>query len=207
MKLQLALDMLSLEEAVSVADATRAYVDIIEVGTPLLKYQGVRAISVLKERFGDKLLFADTKSMDVGEYEADFCYQAGADMMSVLGVADEETIRGAIRSAQKHGGSVHVDLINVANKVGRAQDVERLGAHIIGVHSGIDQQRTGKSPLDDLRQVRAAVTVSTSVAGGISLANIQEIIKMGPDVVVVGGAITSSREPAEVAAHLKSFLK
>ena len=32
-KLQLALDMLSLEEAVSIADATRAYVDIIEVGT------------------------------------------------------------------------------------------------------------------------------------------------------------------------------
>ena len=205
-KLQLALDMLSLEEAVSIADATRAYVDIIEVGTPLLKYQGVRAISTLKERFGDKPLFADAKSIDVGEYEADFCYQAGADVVSVLGVADDETIRGAVRSARRHGCTVLVDLINVANKIGRARDVERLGAHIVCVHSGIDQQCAGKSLLDDLRQVRAAVTASTSVAGGITLATIREIVNIGTDVVVVGGAITSSRKPAEVAARLKSLL-
>jgi 3-keto-L-gulonate-6-phosphate decarboxylase len=96
-------------------------------------------------------------------------------------------------------------LINITDKVGRARDVERLGAHIVGVHSGIDQQRVGKSPLDDLRQVRAAVTMSTSVAGGITLTTIQEIVKMGPDVIVVGGAITSSREPAEVAACLTSL--
>ena len=111
-----------------------------------------------------------------------------------------------MRSARRNGGAVLVDLINVAEPVRRAREVEHLGADVIGVHTGIDQQRVGRSPLDDLRRVRNAVKASISVAGGISRATIQEVVEMAPEIVIVGGAITSSSEPAEVAARLKFFL-
>ena len=41
------------------------------------------------------------------------------------------------------------------------------------------------------------------VAGGINLASIDKIVAEEPDVVVVGGAITSTGDPQGVAAALE----
>jgi 3-keto-L-gulonate-6-phosphate decarboxylase len=50
----------------------------------------------------DMLSIVDLKTMDVGEYESDFCFEAGADIVTVLGIADIDTIKGSIKSAKKH---------------------------------------------------------------------------------------------------------
>ena len=206
MRLQLALDMLSSEIALAISQAVEPYVDIIEIGTPLLKHEGIGVLRLLRKNFPDKTLLVDLKTMDVGQYEADFAFDAGADIVTVLGVADDATIAGAVASAEAHGKSVVVDIINVTNKPERARQIQDLGAHYIGIHSGIDQQMRGHSPLIDLRAVMNSVNIGVLVAGGIRLETLGEVLAMKPNIVVVGGAITSAANPAFIARTMKEHI-
>src|SRR5205085_7520309 len=66
-RLQLALDFVDLHRAVKVAEeAVRGGVDWIEVGTPLLKAEGLRAVRTLRSRFPDVPIVCDAKPMDAG---------------------------------------------------------------------------------------------------------------------------------------------
>lgn len=206
MQLQLALDMLTTEEAINIAVATEAAVDIIEIGTPLLKHEGVGVLRAMRERFPDKQILVDLKTMDVGKYEADFSFENGADIVTVLGVADDATIQGAISSARSHGKKVLVDLINVTDKVDRARQSLEWGADYIGIHSGIDQQSRGETPLNDLRMLSESLSVPIAVAGGIGMDIIDQIVDSRPQVVVVGGAITQAADPGSEAMALKKRL-
>jgi len=206
MNLQLALDVLSSEKAISLARATQDYVDIIEIGTPLVKHEGIHIIKELRKAFPDKTIFVDLKTMDVGEYEADFCFENGADIVSVLAVAHIETIKGSIKSARKHNTHVLVDMINHPNKVQRATEVVEAGADFIGVHSGIDQQKMGISPLDDLKEISKTTNIPIFVAGGINLSNIGDIKDENPNTIIVGGAITALDNPALAAKKIKKHI-
>jgi len=203
LKLQLALDMLSTEEALKLVKETAEHIDIIEIGTPLIKHEGVKLIRVMREKFPDKTILVDLKTMDVGEYESNFCFEAGADIVTVLGVADIDTIRGSIRSAKRYGGKVMVDLINVDDKMGRAKEILMEGDIYLGIHTGIDQQNRGESPLAHLKEL-SVLNSPLFVAGGINLDNIDSIIAEKPYTVIVGGAITGSENPNLVAKTIKS---
>lgn len=206
MKLQLALDVLDSGKAEDLAKATKDYIDIIEIGTPLVKHEGIPVLRQLRKAFPDKTIFVDLKTMDVGEYEADFCFENGADIVSVLGVAHIETIKGSIKAARKHNGKVLVDMINHPNIKERVIEVEQAGADYVGIHSGIDQQKKGISPLNDLREISRITKMPIFVAGGINVANITDIMKENPETVIVGGAITSSENPGLAAKKIKEFL-
>ncbi len=206
-KLQLALDMLDLTQAMRLLDRVHDYLDIIEIGTPLLKYQGVDAIQKIRNAYPDKLVLADAKTMDTGEYEADFCFKAGADLMTVLGAADDATIAGAVRSAERHRRGVVVDLINVSHKSLRARQAAELGAAAVAVHSGIDQQRLGLTPLADLAEIAASKPgVDLAVAGGIGPSLVDLVLELCPQVVIVGGAITNAANPVPIAAFIRQKL-
>ncbi len=207
MKLQLALDVLTSEAAIDLATQTRDYIDIIEIGTPLIKHEGIALVKKMRELFPEKEILVDLKTMDVGEYEADFCFEAGADIVTVLGVADIDTIHGSIKSANAHNKKVMVDLINAHNKSELANEVKALGAHYVGIHSGIDQQNKGQSPLDDLRALTQTADISLVVAGGINLDTIDDIAKESPSIIVIGGAITGAENPSEAARQLKEKIK
>lgn len=206
MKLQLALDMLSTQQALEVAEAAGDSVDIIEIGTPLIKHEGINVLKEIRSKFPNHEILVDLKSMDVGQYEADFCFENGADIVSVLGVADDATIQGTITSAKAHGKKVLVDLINVEDKVERAKSSLAWGADYVGIHSGIDQQNRGETPLNDLKNLSEKASVPTAVAGGISLNTVDSIVDCQPEIVVVGGAITGAANAAEVAEEFKAKL-
>ncbi len=70
-----------------------------------------------------------------------------------FGVADIDTIRGSIRSAKRYEGKVMVDLINVDDKMGRPKEILMEGDIYLGIHTGIDQQNRGESPLAHLKRV------------------------------------------------------
>jgi 3-hexulose-6-phosphate synthase len=206
-KFQLALDMLDLTRGMQLLELVHDYVDVIEIGTPLLKYQGVRAVQEVRRAYPDKLVLADAKTMDTGEYEADFCFGAGADLMTVLGVADDATIGGAVRSAERYCRKVVVDLINVPQKALRARQAAELGAGAVAVHSGIDQQRRGCTPLADLAEISASILgIDVAVAGGIGPGSIDRVLELNPQVVIIGGAITQATDPAVVAATIRERL-
>lgn len=105
-KLQLALDDVTLEAALALAESARPYVDILEVGTPLVIREGMHAVRALAEAFPEKEILADLKVMDAGEYEAGIAFEAGADYCTVLGCTDLITISGCLKAAQAYGRNV-----------------------------------------------------------------------------------------------------
>lgn len=59
--LQIALDCLKIGEALRISSEVEEYVDILEVGTPLLKSEGLRTVEILKKVFIEKTIFAEQK--------------------------------------------------------------------------------------------------------------------------------------------------
>ena len=109
MKLQVAIDLLTTEAALELAGKVAEHVDIIELGTPLIKAEGLSVITAVKNAHPEKIVFADLKTMDAGELEADIAFKAGADLVTVLGSADDSTIAGAVKAAKAHNKGVVVD--------------------------------------------------------------------------------------------------
>lgn len=129
-KLQVAIDLLKIEDAIALATKVAPYIDIIELGTPLIKSEGLSGIRKMKEAFPDKLVLADFKTADAGELEADMAFGAGADYITILGTTGDSTIAGAVKSAMAHGKGVVVDTIGVKDRVKRAQEAIAPGSRI-----------------------------------------------------------------------------
>ena len=150
--IQLALDSLDFDQAISLAEQAAPYVDIFEIGTPCIKHNGINLVKEF-EQFPKKLLLVDLKTMDAGEYEAAPFYAAGADICTVLGVSGLATISGVIKAANAYNAEAQIDLINVSNKLECAREAANLGAHIIGVHTGLHAQAAGQTPFADLQDI------------------------------------------------------
>lgn len=140
MRLQVAIDLLTTEAALRLAGQVAPYVDVIELGTPLIKSEGMSVITAVKNAHPDKTVFADLKTADAGELEARLAFDAGADLVTVLGTADDSTINGAVVAARAASKGVVVDLINVTNKATRAKEAHALGAVFVEFHAGLDEQ-------------------------------------------------------------------
>jgi 3-hexulose-6-phosphate synthase len=200
----MALDSLDFEATLALAEQVAPHVDIFEVGTPCIKYNGLKIVEALKRRFPDHKFLVDLKTMDAGQYEAAPFYAAGADICTVLGVSGAATIAGVVKAAEAHNGEVQVDLINVPDKVACAKESAEIGAHIIGVHTGLDAQAAGQTPFDDLNQIsQLGLDVKISVAGGIKPATARQVIDSGANIVVVGAAIYGAPIPAEAAREIR----
>ena len=206
MKLQVAMDVLTTDDALALADKVAEHVDIIELGTPLIKAEGLRAVTAIKAAHPDKIVFADLKTMDAGELEADIAFAAGADLVTVLGTAGNSTIVGAVAAATKHGKGVVVDLIGVADKVTRAREVTALGAVFVEMHAGLDEQAEPGFSLTTLLNQGETAKVPFSLAGGVSLATIASVQRAGAAVAVAGGAIYGADDPAAAAAALRGAI-
>ncbi|WP_461865785.1 bifunctional 3-hexulose-6-phosphate synthase/6-phospho-3-hexuloisomerase [Thermococcus sp.] len=203
MILQVALDLTDVEQAISIAEkAARGGAHWLEVGTPLIKKEGMRAVELLKRHFPDRKIVADLKTMDTGALEVEMAARHGADVVSILGVADDKTIKDAVDVARKYDIRIMVDLIGVKDKVERAKELEKMGVHYILVHTGIDEQVQGKTPLEDLGKVVKAVKVPVAVAGGLNLETIPKVIELGATIIIVGGAITKAKNPEETTRRI-----
>ncbi|OCN05866.1 3-hexulose-6-phosphate synthase [Erysipelotrichaceae bacterium MTC7] len=204
MKLQVALDTLTLKECITLIDQIQDYVDILEVGTPFLLEAGNEPVKVLKERYPNLEVLADTKIMDAGDLEASGAFAAGADYVTVLGVTHDETITGAVAAAKRFGGKVMMDMICVEDMAKRTKEVEALGVDYICCHTAFDVQATGQNPLAELKVINNSRSTSQSaVAGGVKLTTIDEIIAQQPGIIVVGGAITTASDPVAIAKAMK----
>ncbi|MDY0913738.1 3-hexulose-6-phosphate synthase [Rathayibacter festucae] len=206
MKLQFAMDTLSTDAALELAAAAAPHVDILELGTPLIKSAGLSAITAIKEAHPDKTVFADLKTMDAGELEADMAFKAGADLVTVLGVAGDSTIAGAIAAGKKHGKGVVVDLIGVPDKAARAREVVALGAEFVEMHAGLDEQAEEGFTFETLLRDGEASGVPFSVAGGVSTATIESVQRAGAVVAVAGGAIYGAPDVGAAAAALRAAI-
>ena len=191
--LQVALDFVNLKQALRCArESVEGGATWVEIGTPLVKSEGMAAVAAVRREFPDRTVIADLKIMDAGRTEVEMAARSGADVVTVLAAASDQTIEECVEAGQNYGARIQVDLIGVANPAERARQVEELGAGIIGVHTAIDEQMAGADPLETLRAVRAAVSCQVAVAGGVNSETAAEVVNAGADIVIVGGAITKA---------------
>lgn len=207
--IQAALDTLDFEQTLKLARDISPYVDIIELGTPCIKYNGIRLVKEVRATAPNCKIMADLKTMDAGLYEAKPFYEAGADIVTVLGAADMGTIAGVIEASKcRENAWAQVDLLNVSNKVEMAKQLFNLGAHVIGIHTGLDQQAAGQTPFEDLRNVsylrHPRFPFKISVAGGINKDTATLAIGAGADIIVVGAAIYGAKDPVQAAKEIKN---
>ena len=206
--IQMALDSLDYDQTVKLAGLVAPYVDILEIGTPCIKYNGIRLVKELKAKFPGKKILVDLKTMDAGLYEAKPFFQAGGDICTVLGVSGLATIKGVIEAANAYGKEAQIDLINVPNKAQLAAEAAAAGAHIMGVHTGLDAQAAGHTPFEDLKAIANLnlSNVKISVAGGINASTVQQVAKAGASIVVVGAAIYGAASPSAAAKEIRGLV-
>ncbi len=199
-KLQIALDLIDVQKAHSIIEEIVDFIDIIEIGTPMIKAFGTKIIKDFK-KYG-KPINADLKTMDVGGFEASIAIDDGADLLSVLACSSNKTIEDFIDTCKRSNVKSIVDLICVKDKLSRIKELNIYNPDFFLVHTGIDEQNTGLNPIDELNKIEG---VNLMVAGGITAESIGKI-NTDVKVIIVGGAITKSDSPSEAAKSIKDAI-
>jgi 3-hexulose-6-phosphate synthase len=207
MLLQLALDR---PEHFAVLTAVGDLVDIVEVGTPVLKRFGVSAIATARELTDQVPVLADTKTVDGGGLEAHLVFGAGAMMMTVLSVASPATHAVVGATAAEYGGCVVVDTITES---GKPQLLPEDAAYpesygYVAVHAPFDMREAGTPITSHIAAVRDihARGLRVSLAGGIGPDTLDAVLAVEPEILVVGSAITEAPNPREVAQWIRERL-
>jgi 3-hexulose-6-phosphate synthase/6-phospho-3-hexuloisomerase len=206
--LQVALDFIDLPRALKLAgEALEGGADWIEAGTPLIKSSGLDAVRELRKKFPGVTLVADMKTMDVGRIEVESAAKAGADVVVVLGLASDSTIRECVEAGRHYGAKIMVDLLEVESLLKRAKEVERMGADYIGVHTSVDEQMEGKVSFAGVRTIVDKIGIPIAVAGGVNSENAHEAVKAGANIIIVGGAIIKSIDAKKATAEIKRAIE
>lgn len=207
-QLQIAVDLLSREQTVALADQIHDVIDIFEVGTPVIVRDGMQPVRQIKERHPGLTVLADVKIIDGGYLEcADAC-KAGADIVTVLAIADDATVRGVVEAARQYGRKVMADLIRVEDIAKRSLDLLALGVDYLCVHTAVDVQSQGRTPLDDLTTLVSAVAPQhAAAAGGINGETLEQYLAKQPAIVVMGGALCSATDVRAAVMDMQERIK
>ncbi len=197
--LQIALDLPNMEQALKIAESVEEYADIFEVGSALLKKEGARSIELFKRQFPQKRIFADTKTIDLGRVEAQILFEAGADMMSVCGVASDETIEFAVKEARACGKQIVIDMINIEDSYRQVKRFTYLDPDYLAVHTGVDERVRKDDLFEQVEIISRLSPIPLAVSGGIQLDDISYLLLFHPAILMVGSAITQAFSPPEAA--------
>ena len=201
-KLQIALDS-DLSTALEILARVRPFIDVAEIGTPLVFREGMRAVRKVREVYPQLKLVADLKIMDAGAAEAEIAFDAGADCVTAMALASDATISGALRCAQCCGKQVMIDMMQVAHLLERARQLRRMGCEMLCLHTAHDLQSAQDSPWRQLANLREALPdAGLAIAGGVKLETLDAILPLGPQVIIVGSAITGAADPARAAQRI-----
>jgi len=204
MKIQLALDRMTIEEAIEMTRGVQEYVDWIEVGTSLIKEFGTSSIRALREAFPNKVIVADIKTIDNAKYEFQLCFEAGADVATVMGVAPLVTIETCLQVAAQYGKKVMVDLLNTNEN--HIRELQQYSEAIFCAHVSKDQQELAGEQTSMHRGIPKSTSTEWAIAGGVSLDSLHTLAELSPTVVIIGSAITKVANPAEAAKKIKEYI-
>ena len=213
---QISLDLIDIDEAVQTAAmALEAGVDWLEAGTPLILAEGMRGVSVLRERWPEVPIVADLKTMDGGWLEAQVMAKAGATHVVVMARAHEETIKTVVKAGSDFGVKVMGDNLGAEDMVAAARRLAELGCDYIVHHIGYDERRgiaargePAPSPLDQLRDVVQAVDVPVQAVGGLTIDQAICTPEYGAPLVVIGAPLAIDADSFKTAdGDLKAALQ
>ncbi len=162
------------------------------------------AVRRIKAAFPGHVILADMKTVDTGAMEIEMAAKAGADIVILLGSADNSTIQDAVRAARKYGVKLMADLISTGDMAKRAPGLVDLGVDYINVHVGIDQQMMGEDPVSTLKMLKLEVPVAA--AGGLDARSAAKAVLSGASIVIVGGNIVRSSNVTASARAIRESI-
>ncbi len=207
--LQIALDYISLPKALVMASLVAPEVDIIEIGTPLCKAAGLEAIRSIREICPDKLILADLKTPDVGGLEATMAFDAGADMMTVIGGAAMATVEQALGVARKRGKEMLMELTGVRDILARATEWRKIGVERIVYHREWDAQSAGREWTEaDKDIIRKLIDMGykVTITGGMTLDLLPFFADLPVSVLICGRGIREDANPRAAAHQMRMAL-
>ena len=232
---QISVDVGTLEQGLGVAAAALAGgVTIVEMGTPLLKNQGVaNVVPAFRKKFPEALLLADMKTMDGGGGEARGVYAGGGNIIDFLALAGVDTAKAicAVRDEFRKAGPDLARLafadILVPHQGPAAQAVEvalrmlEAGVDGVGVHLQADARRADptlieKHYLDDVARAifeRVGKAAPVQVVGGLSIAQAKSLARAGLRAFVISGNFGQPDSlarydlpPAQIERYVAGFI-
>lgn len=198
--LQVAMDLVDMNK---VAQVLKSVPDndhvIIEAGTPLIKKFGLSVLGEIRKLRPNAFIIADMKILDTGNLEARMAADATADAVVVSGLAPASTIEKAISEARKVGIYSIVDMLNVTNPAKLIASL-KVKPDIVELHRAIDVEETAHA-WGDIPAIKKAAggKLLVATAGGIRVDVVKEALKSGADILVVGRAITASKDIGHAA--------
>jgi len=198
--LQVALDIVDLGKLKSVLSSLPENDHlIIEAGTPLIKKFGLNVISEIRAVKPNAFIVADMKILDTGNLEARMAADSSADAVVMSGLAPASTIEKAITEARKTGIYSVIDMLNVEDPVSLIASL-KVKPDIVELHRAIDAEHTSHAwgNIGDLKKA-AGGKLLVATAGGIRVPVVKEALKTGADILVVGRAITASKDVRHAA--------
>ncbi|HEO8422266.1 MAG: 3-hexulose-6-phosphate synthase [Niallia sp.] len=208
MKIQLALDRLTIPEAIRLTRLVESDIDWIEVGTSLIKEFGMESVREIKKAFPHKTILADTKTMDNAKYEGEISFTAGADIITVMGNAPKVTIETCLEMARIHQKRVMIDLLNTSSE--QLKSLLTMKDAIFCLHISKDEQElSGKNEWknNEIPATDRAPSHTIAAAGGITIDSLPKLLAGGIDIAIIGSAITKAANPSEAAKQFKQLAK
>ncbi len=207
MKLQVAFDLQSSDEILNFLEKNGDLIDIIEIGTPLIIKEGLKSVLKIKKKFPKQTVLADLKIMDAGLLEAQIGFDAGADIVTVLGLASTKTLYGVKKTAVKNSKEVMVDMINHPCPEKKWNELIDMEMDLCCLHTANDDTKDGETPLNDLeRFYNLHGGKNIAVAGGINPDMIRKINSFHPEIVIVGGYIANSRNQRDALEEIRQAM-
>jgi 3-dehydro-L-gulonate-6-phosphate decarboxylase len=205
-QLQIALDYITLPPALVMASLVADEIDIIEIGTPLCKAAGIAAIHAMREVCPDKLILADFKTPDVGGLEAAMAFDAGADMVTVIGGAALATVKQAYEVARDRGKEMLMELTGVRDILERAAEWRQIGVDRIVYHREWDAQDAGREwGEEDKATIRQLIDMGykVTVTGGLTLELLPFFADLPASVLICGRGIREAPDPRAAARAIR----
>ena len=232
---QISVDVATLEQGLVVAGAALAGgVNIVEMGTPLLKNQGVsNVVPAFRKQFPEALLLADMKTMDGGAFEARAVFAGGGNIIDFLALAGVDTAKAicAVRDEFRRAGPelprlVFADIL-VPHQGPAAQAVEvalrmlEAGVDAVGVHLQSDARRADprlreSDYLGDVARAifeRVGTAAPVQVVGGLSIAQAKSLARAGLRAFVISGNLGQpdararyDLPPAQIERYVAGFI-
>lgn len=232
---QISVDTDNLPQGLVVAAAAlAAEVTLVEMGTPLLKCEGVRnVVPAFRQRFPEALLLADMKTMDGGGFEARSVFAGGGNIIDFLAIAGEATARNICamrdeyrRAEPEMARLVFADILiphqgPAATAVEVALRMLDAGVDGIGVHLQLDARRADPALfqsglLADVAQAvfeRVGDVASVQVVGGLNIEQARSLSRAGLRAFVISGnlglpdaAARYGLPPEQIEQHVADFI-
>jgi 3-hexulose-6-phosphate synthase len=206
MNLQTAFDFISLEKSLDIAARVAPYSDWLEVGTSLIKSEGIRTVREFKTQFPRNVIVADMKILDAGEREARLACDNGADIVVVEAGASDGTIEAVKKVAGAARVKIMYDLFGVEDLAKSAARAKSLGMDYLCFHKSTDAAGIGGF-LDDFKKFSAAAGLPMAVAGKINDDNNGALLPHGPAAFIFCGPIRGAADPGAAAKHFQERIR